>query len=114
FRKTIWEGMSRSKGNRLRPRVRRYDLVIDERPNMARLAVFVMLVVRMQRELLTSIPFCRSRTEFEDFWQIRHSSPSPLAGKQPPAPPPPKTWQTGKLSFFSDATSTAICSYGAE
>src|SRR5437016_5887514 len=28
-------------------------------------------------------------------------------------PPAQKTWQTGKLNFFSDATSTAVCRYGA-
>ena len=27
-------------------------------------------------------------------------------------PPAPKTWQTGKLNFFSDAASTAVCSCG--
>jgi hypothetical protein len=28
-------------------------------------------------------------------------------------PPAQKAWQTGKLNFFSDATTIAVCAYGA-
>jgi len=50
-----------------------------------------------QKKWLSSIWFWWSRAEFDDFFQLRHRSPSQLAGEQrlrPGTPWPVAKWQT--------------------
>ncbi len=58
----------------------------------------------------TSLISCKNLRGSFNFAIVR---PSRLAGERRRYPPAQKAWQTGKLNFFSDATTIVVHAYGA-